>query len=183
MRFFSIVFFLLSFFALHGGAETLGGGKGGPYIQYNNASLSSFDNEISGNPLIIGGMGFGWASKKFRVGGGGGGGFLWSGSESAQFGIGYGGMVGEYLISDWFLARMLIGGGGFSVSKVVSETVTTLQVEKISSGGFILFHPQVVADIKIGQWASLGFSIGYFLPNVARLHSPSFSIQLMFGRI
>lgn len=183
MRFFLISFLLLGFFSGSLRAETLGGGKGGPYIQYNNSSLSSFDKEIAGNPLIIGGMGFGWASKKFRVGGGGGGGFLWSGSESAQFGIGYGGMVGEYIIADWLLARMLIGGGGFSVSKIVSETDTTLQVKKISSGGFILFHPQVVADIKIGQWASLGFSIGYFLPNIARLHSPSFSIQLMFGRI
>lgn len=175
--------FLVTFFSVSSWAQTLGGGKGGPYFQYNNASLSQFDPEISGNPLIIGGMGFGWASKKFRIGGGGGGGFLWSGSESAQFGIGYGGMVGEYIIADWLLGRMLIGGGGYSVSKVVSETDTVLQVEKISSGGFILFHPQVVADIKIGQWASLGFSIGYFLPNVARLHSPSFSIQLMFGRI
>ena len=115
--------------------------------------------------------------------GGGGGGFLWSGTESAQFGIGYGGMVGEYIIADWLLARMMIGGGGYAVSKIISETDTTLQVKKISSGGFILFHPQIVADIKIGQWASLGFSIGYFLPNIARLHSPSFSIQLMFGRI
>ena len=74
-------------------AETLGGGKGGPFIQYNNASLTNFDKAISGNPLIIGGIGFGWASKTFRIGGGGGGGFLWSGSESAQFGIGFGGMV------------------------------------------------------------------------------------------
>ena len=175
-----VLFFLFSPFLK---AETLGGGKGGPYIQYNNASLSRFDSEIGGNPLIIGGLGFGWASKKFRIGGGGGGGFLWSGTESAQFGIGYGGMVGEYIIADWLLARMMIGGGGYAVSKIISETDTTLQVKKISSGGFILFHPQIVADIKIGQWASLGFSIGYFLPNIARLHSPSFSIQLMFGRI
>lgn len=174
---------LLLFFSFSLRAETLGGGKGGPFIQYNNASLGRFDSEIGGNPLIIGGLGFGWASKKFRVGGGGGGGFLWSGTESAQFGIGYGGMVGEYIIADWLLARMMIGGGGYAVSKIMSETDTTLQVKKISSGGFILFHPQVVADIKIGQWASLGFSIGYFLPNIARLHSPSFSIQLMFGRI
>ncbi|NBX77243.1 MAG: hypothetical protein EBQ92_11860 [Proteobacteria bacterium] len=164
-------------------AETLGGGKGGPFIQYNNASLANFDKSIAGNPLIIGGIGFGWASKTFRVGGGGGGGFLWSGSESAQFGIGYGGMVGEYIISEWLMARLMIGGGGFSVSKIISETDSTLQVQRISSGGFLLFHPQVVADIKIGQWASLGFSIGYFLPNVGRLQSPSFSIQLMFGRI
>lgn len=175
--------FCLWFLSLGAQAETLGGGKGGPFIQYNNASLSSFDKAIAGNPLIIGGIGFGWATKSFRIGGGGGGGFLWSGSESAQFGIGYGGMVGEYVISDWLLARMMIGGGGFSVSKIVSETDTTIQIQRISSGGFILFHPQVVADIKIGPWASLGFSIGYFLPNIAKLHSPSFSIQLMFGRV
>jgi hypothetical protein len=164
-------------------AEALGGGKGGPFIQYNNNSLSAFDSNISGNPLIIGGLGFGWASKTFRIGGGGGGGFLWSGSESAQFGIGYGGLVGEYIVSEWLMARMMIGGGGYAVSRIISETDTTIQVQKIGSGGFILFHPQIVADIKIGQWASLGFSIGYFLPNVAKLQSPSFSIQLMFGRI
>jgi len=176
---------LLCFFILgpNSNAETLGGGKGGPFIQYNNASLANFDKNIAGNPLIIGGIGFGWASKTFRIGGGGGGGFLWSGSESAQFGIGYGGMVGEYIISEWLMARLMIGGGGFSVSKIISETDTTLQVQRISSGGFLLFHPQIVADIKIGQWASLGFSIGYFLPNISRLQSPSFSIQLMFGRI
>jgi len=175
---------LLCFFLLvpNSNAETLGGGKGGPFIQYNNASLANFDKNIAGNPLIIGGIGFGWASKTFRIGGGGGGGFLWSGSESAQFGIGYGGMVGEYIISEWLMARLMIGGGGFSVSKIISETDTTLQVQRISSGGFLLFHPQIVADIKIGQWASLGFSIGYFLPNISRLQSPSFSIQLMFGR-
>lgn len=164
-------------------AETLGGGKGGPFVQYNGTSLSNFDSAITGNPMIIGGMGFGWASKTFRVGGGGGGGFLWSGSESAQFGIGYGGVIGEYIISDWLLARMLIGGGGYAVSRVVSETDTILQIQKISSGGFILFHPQLVADIKISQWASLGLSLGYFMPNIAKLHSPSFTIQLMFGRI
>lgn len=164
-------------------AETLGGGKGGPFIQYNSNQLSKFDSSITGTPMIIGGMGFGWASKSFRVGGGGGGGFLWSGSESAQFGIGYGGVIGEYIISDWLLSRLLIGGGGFAVSKVISETDTTLQVQKISSGGFILFHPQIVADIKISQWASLGLSLGYFMPNIEKLHSPTFTIQLMFGRI
>ena len=164
-------------------AEALGGGKGGPFVQYNNKSLSSFDSAMSGNPVVIGGIGFGWASKTFRVGGGGGGGFLWSGNESAQFGIGYGGIVGEYIISEWLMGRMMIGGGGYAVSKVISETDTTVQVQKIASGGFILFHPQIVADLKIGQWASLGFSIGYFLPNVAKLQSPSFSVQLTFGRI
>jgi len=166
-----------------GFAETLGGGKGGPFIQYNSTQLSNFDSTISGNPMIIGGMGFGWASKSFRVGGGGGGGFLWSGTESAQFGIGYGGIIGEYIISDWLLTRLLVGGGGYAVSKIISETDATLQIQKISSGGFILFHPQIVADIKISQWASLGFSLGYFMPNIAKLHSASFTIQLMFGRI
>lgn len=183
MRLFWGFLFFLSTFSLSLTAQTLGGGKGGPFIQYNTTSLSVFDSQMDGNPLIIGGIGFGWASKQFRIGGGGGGGFLWSGSESAQFGVGYGGMVGEYIIADWLLARLMIGGGGYSVSRIVSETVSTLQVQRIASGGFLLFHPQVVADIKIGQWASLGFSLGYFIPNVSRLHSLSFSIQLMFGRI
>lgn len=183
MRLFWGVFFCFSILSISVSAETLGGGKGGPFIQYNTKSLAAFDSQMAGNPLIIGGIGFGWASKKFRIGGGGGGGFLWSGSESAQFGIGYGGMVGEYIIADWLLARMMIGGGGYSVSRIISETATILEVQRIASGGFLMFHPQIVADIKIGQWASLGFSLGYFVPNIARLHSMSFSIQLMFGRI
>jgi hypothetical protein len=178
-----LVGFLCLFVTSLAHAEALGGGKGGPFVQYNGTALSNFDSQITGNPMIIGGMGFGWASKTFRVGGGGGGGFLWSGTESAQFGIGYGGVIGEYIISDWLLTRMLVGGGGYAVSRVVSETDTTLQVQKIASGGFILFHPQMVVDIKISQWASLGFSLGYFMPNIAKLHSPSFTIQLMFGRI
>lgn len=164
-------------------AEAIGGGKGGPFIQHNSADLSRFDGDISGTPMIIGGYGFGWATKTFRIGGGGGGGFLWSGSETTQFGMGYGGVVGEYLISEWLFARLLIGGGGYSVSKVLVQTDTLLQVQKISSGGFILFHPQIVADIKLSPFSSLGFSLGYFAPNIAKLNSFSVSIQLMVGRI
>lgn len=158
------------------------GGRGGPFVEYHANSLTNFDSGVAGSPIIIGGVGFAWATAKFRLGGGGGGGFLWNGSDNLHFGLGYGGVVGEYVIAPyWLNARLMIGGGGYAVAKITTETDATRVVQKINSGGFILFHPSINAEIKIYNWVSIDFMAGYFLPNIGRLHSFTVGINLLFG--
>jgi hypothetical protein len=165
-------------------AEALGGGRGGPFIDFHNASLENFDVGVAGSPVVIGGVGFGWATKAFRIGGGGGGGFLWNATDNVTFGMGYGGVVGEYTISPpWLSARLMIGGGGYSIAKITSQSDTQQTVQKLSSGGFILFHPQINMEVKVGGMAYLSGMIGYFLPNVGRLHSFTMGVNIMFGKI
>ena len=164
--------------------EALGGGRGGPFIDYHSGSLSAFDSGVAGSPIVIGGVGFGWATKSFRIGGGGGGGFLWNATDNVTFGMGYGGVVGEYTIAaPWLSARLMIGGGGYSVAKVTTQTDTQQTFQRLSSGGFILFHPQLSAEVRVHSWAYLSAMIGYFLPNVGRLHSFTFGFNIMFGKI
>lgn len=164
--------------------EALGGGRGGPFIDYHAASLENFDMGVAGSPVVIGGVGFGWATKAFRVGGGGGGGFLWNATDNVTFGMGYGGVVGEYTISPpWLSCRLMIGGGGYSIAKITSQSDTQQTVQKLSSGGFILFHPQVNMEVKVGGMAYMSAMMGYFLPNVGRLHSFTFGVNIMFGKI
>lgn len=158
------------------------GGRGGPFIQYHGYSLAAFDLEVEGHPLVIGGVGLGSVAKHFRIGGGGGGGFLWNPSENVHFGLGYGGVVGEYSITYWCIARLLIGGGGYALAKVLTQTDTTTTVHKISSGGFILFHPAVHFEIPIHSWIKLSAAVGYFLPNVSKLHSVTLSVNVLFGK-
>ena len=165
-------------------AEALGGGRGGPFIDYHAGSLESFDVGVSGSPVVIGGMGFGWATKSFRVGGGGGRGFLWNATDNVTFGMGYGGVVGEYTISPpWLSARLMVGRGGYSIAKITSQSDTQQTVQKLSSGGFILFHPQINMEVKVGGMASLSCMMGYFLPNVGKLHSFTIGFNIMFGKI
>ncbi len=161
--------------------STSGGGRGGPFIEYHANSLTRFDPGVSGSPVVIGGIGYAWVTPKFRLGGGGGGGFLWNGSDNLSFGLGYGGVVGEYVVGSWFNARLLIGGGGYSIAKVTFETDSNRIIQKINSGGFIVFHPSVNAEIKIYSWASLALTAGYFLPNVGKLHSFTAGVNLLFG--
>ncbi len=160
-----------------------GGGRGGIVWAYHTGSLSAFDPQISGNPMVIGGVGFAFTSKSFRIGGGGGGGFLWTGSDNANFGMGYGGAIGEYTVMPWLNARLMIGGGGFSVSRLVSESDTTRTVQKINSGGFLLFYPQLSAEVKISSFVYLAFNLGYFIPNVSKLQSFTMGLNLMFGKL
>ncbi len=162
-------------------AENLGGGRGGPFLEYHARSLSVFDTSVSGTPAVIGGVGFGWATRSFRLGGGGGGGFLWNGSDNVEFGMGYGGLVGEYAIAPWLTGRLMIGGGGYSVSKVTSESDSSRTFQKLDSGGFILFHPSLMADIKIHSWCMIAVNLGYFLPNVGKLQSATLGFNLLFG--
>jgi hypothetical protein len=159
------------------------GGKGGPFIEYHFNPLSAFDPALTGNPITIGGVGFGYAAKNFRLGGGGAGGFLWNPSDNIQFGMGYGGAVGEYVLSSWLAARLLIGGGGFAVAKVISETDTTRTLQKLNSGGFVLFYPSMVAEIPIHPWLKLGVNLGYFLPNISKLQSFTMGFNVLFGKL
>jgi hypothetical protein len=175
----AIGFFAGSF--LKAETSTSGGGRGGPFIEYFSSSLTNFDPGVSGSPVVIGGIGYAWVTPKFRLGGAGGGGFLWNGSDNLSFGMGYGGVVGEYVIGSWFNARLLIGGGGYSIAKITFETDSNRIVQKLNSGGFIVFHPSVNAEIKIYSWASLALTAGYFLPNVGKLHSFTCGVNLLFG--
>lgn len=163
-------------------AESVGGGRGGPFLQYHTASLAQFDGEIKGNPVVVGGMGFGFSSRTFRVGGAGGAGFLWGPSDNVQFGMGYGGIIGEFIIVPWLSARMLVGGGGYAVSKVAADTPSQQTLDKLGSGGFFLFHPGVNADITLNNMMKLGISAGYFLPNIGELQSFTLTFCLSFGR-
>lgn len=176
-------FTLLSSNLLAEGTGGIGNGAGGPYLQYHSTGLSAFDGGLKGQPVVIGGMGYGTVAKGFRLGGAGGGGFLWGPSSNAHFGLGFGGAIGQYQISSWLVGSLLIGGGGYAVAKVVSQTDSTSTVEKISTGGFILFHPSIQAEIPLQNWTRLSISLGYFLPNVANLQSLTVSTILIFGKI
>ena len=165
-------------------AETSGfGGRGGPFISYHSNPVTGFDAEVTGNPVFIGGMGFGQINKQIRLGGGGAASFLLGPSENVHFGLGYGGAVGEYVFTPWLSARLMIGGGGYAVAKVVSETETQRVVQKLSSGGFILFYPSLTAELPLYNWLRLGMNLGYFLPNVGRLQSVTFGVSVMFGKL
>lgn len=164
-------------------AESGNSGRGGPYFEFHTSGLSVFDGDISGNPIILGGEGFGFVSKSFRLGGGGGGGFVWTPSNNLGFGLGYGGVIGEYAITSWLAARLMVGGGGYAISKTVVETDTTRTEQKISSGAFLLFHPSIGAEVNLQGWLKLGFRMGYFLPNVSKLQSFTFGIALIFGKM
>lgn len=161
--------------------ESASGGRGGPFIDYHAADLAAFDTGVSGNPIVIGGVGFGWVSKSFKLGGGGGGGFLWNGTDNLAFGLGYGGIVGEYVVTSWMNMRMMIGGGGYAVGKILTQTDTTTTTQKINSGGFILFHPSILFEIPVAKWCTLAANIGYFLPNVGKLHSFTAGIHILMG--
>jgi hypothetical protein len=161
----------------------IGSGRGGFYFHYHGSSLNSFDPALNGNPFVIGGAGFGAINKTFRIGGGGGGGFIWSGNDSVNFGMGYGGAIAEFTVLPWLNASLLIGGGGYSVAKTLSQTDTTTTVQKINSGGYLLFYPSLTADVSIDGWVFLGFHIGYFLPNVSKLQSFTTGIHVTFGKM
>jgi hypothetical protein len=158
------------------------GGRGGMFLDLHTASLAAFDPSISGLPLVVGGEGFGNISRNFRLGGGGGGGFLWNPDGETHFAMGYGGIIGEYTFTNWMYVSLLIGGGGYAVSKVTSSTNTTTVVTEVSSGGFIIVQPQVHAEFLVAPAIHIAGSLGLFLPNVAQLQSVTAGISVIFGR-
>lgn len=163
-------------------AETTAG-RGGPFLQFHMKPLSSFDPLLSGNIMVVGGKGMGNIARNFRLGGGGGGGFAWGAGDNVSFGMGYGGVVGEYSITSWLTAGMLIGGGGYAISRVTSETITSTTYDKIASGGFVLFYPSVEVEIKLRNYMTLIGSLGYFLPTQSRLHSATIGVSVLMGKL
>lgn len=183
MRVLLLIFLIGASFELST-TRALGAGttaRGGPYFEYHTNSLSSFDPRISGNAFVIGGVGYGSLGKSFRLGGGGGGGFLWDSSNDVSYGMGYGGAIGQYLVAPWMSFQMMIGGGGFSVARVITQTDTTTTLEKISAGGFVLFYPSVCFEVNLRKFLSLSAKLGYFLPNNAKLHSFTLGLTLLLG--
>jgi hypothetical protein len=161
----------------------VGAGRGGPFLQFHAKPLNAFDPALSGNIMVVGGKGVGSFAKNFRLGGAGGGGFAWGAGEDVSFGMGYGGVQAEYSLTSWLTAGMLIGGGGFAISRIVAETPTTTTFDKISSGGFLLFYPSVDIEIKLRNSMTLIGNLGYFLPTNTRLHSMTVGVSLMMGKL
>jgi hypothetical protein len=144
--------------------------------------VAAFDPAVGGQPVALGGTGFVQVGKNFRLGGGGGGLFLSSASENSQFSMGYGGIIGEYIIAHWFSARLLVGGGGFSVYRITNETELEYTVRKVATGGFFVIQPSVHAELPLTGWMRLVFSLGYFMPNLTRLESTTLGFNLLFGK-
>lgn len=173
---------LLLLFSAPVRAESQAAGKGGPFLMVHATPVSEFDGDLKGAPLVLGGSGVGLASRNFRLGGAGGAGFLWNPSQNIEFGMGYGGILGEYSITNWLNIRLIIGGGGYAISKIVEESQTEKTVEKIASGGFFLFLPSLNADIPLSNSVKLSLGLGYFLPNVSKLQSVTFNVGLNIGK-
>ena len=158
------------------------GARGGSFLQLHPLSLSAFDSEIDGTPLVLGGEGYATVAKNLRIGGSGGGGFLWNASNNAQFALGYGGFLGEYVVKNWFNVRVLIGGGGYAVTKTVLETQNQITDNKLASGGFILVYPSIGTEFNISGGLRMGIRLGYFLPNADKLASLTLGFHLYFGK-
>lgn len=179
---FSFLFSLLLFCGASASFAEVDGGKGGAFLQIHTSSLGAFDPELSGNPVVIGGEGYAYAGKNWKIGGAGGAAFLWNPSDNAQFALGYGGLLGEYLIFKWLNARLLIGGGGYNIAKTVSQTLTSQVDEKLGSGGFLVVYPSIGSEFAITGNLKLGVRLGYFLPNVSRMQSFTLGIHILFGK-
>lgn len=179
-----LILLLLLLFGSVAFARGLSSGRGGPYMEYHSSSLGSFDSELVGNTVFLGGVGYGAAGKEFRIGGGGAAGFVWDGGSNIDYGVGYGGIVGEYEVSPWLNVGLMVGAGGYSISKIIAQTNSQVTFQKIASGAFVLFYPTVTAEVKLKKgWLSLGAKVGYFLPNESRLHSFTLGITLLFGKM
>lgn len=159
------------------------GGRGGAFVQMHTNPLSAFDPEMKGTPLVVGGEGFAPLGKGFRIGGGGGGGFLWNASNNSQFAMGFGGLMGDYDANHWLSFRIILGGGGYAVSKTISDTNSLTTEQKLGSGGFLLVAASVGAEVSISSGSKLGFRLGYFLPNVQHLQSLTLGVHLSFGKM
>lgn len=133
--------------------------------------------------MVVGGKGVGTLAKNFRLGGAGGGGFAWGAGDNVSFGMGYGGVIAEYSLTSWMSASMLVGGGGFAVSRITSETISTTTYEKISAGGFVLFYPSIDFEVKVRPYISIVGNLGYFLPTNTRLHSVTLGVSVLMGKI
>jgi hypothetical protein len=157
-------------------------GQGGLYTELHLANLSAFDPSVSGLPIVLGGEGFGSVTRNFRIGGGGGGGFIYGPNDSTHFGMGYGGVMGEYLFSNWLSFSLLIGGGGYAISNVVSSSQTQALTTQVAAGGFLLVKPALKAEFPISNAVRISGSIGLFLPNVSQLQSVTVGLHLAFGR-
>jgi hypothetical protein len=174
---------LLCFGARNSFAEqSTAAARGGINFAYHFNSLAAFDAELAGTPFVVGGEGFATVFKNFRVGGGGGGGFVWTTSDNIMFGMGYGGVLGEYTPAPWLAIRLLIGGGGYAVAKVTTDSINTQTISKLSAGGFILFYPSVRFEIPLSAIVKISVNVGYFVPNKAQLRSVTMGISLLFGK-
>lgn len=151
-----------------------GGGRGSIFINYHPAQLSSFATAPGATMIMIGGNGMADLFGGLRLGGGGGSGFIVTSPGTLYMGMGYGGILADYRLTNWLTVQCLLGAGGFSLSNAAGN---------IASGGFILLHPSITAEIAVTPKSKLGIILGYFMPNEIRLLSATLGVSWIFGAI
>ncbi len=154
---------------------------GGSQVDFHALSLSSFHSQVGGSPISIGGMGCVALSDSICFGGGGAATTTTGGTSNLAFGMGYGGLIFEYYLKTWMAFRVTVGGGGYKISRLVSESENTLQYEKLGSGGFFVVHPKWIGTFRVTKWLTLCPNVGYFITGVPRLSSPTLGLNLFFG--
>jgi hypothetical protein len=167
------IFFALILWPLFLKAEN-GGGRGSVFINYHPSQLSTFATAPGATMVMIGGNGMADLFGGLRLGGGGASGFIVTSPGTLYMGMGYGGIVADYRLATWLSVQCLLGAGGFSLSNAAGN---------IASGGFILLHPTLTAEISITPKSKLGIILGYFLPNEVRLTSATLGVSWIFGAI
>lgn len=140
-------------------------GAGGPFLKMLQP--------IGGTPFfLVGGLGKGYLTENFYLGGGGCGGINTNGTG----GLGYGGFLSGY---EWELAglrwdgSLLVGGGGGARTSNSQD----------AGGGFAI-EPGISLLKTIGGGAKVGLGLSYlYFPSAASLSGPALSLRLEFKEL
>lgn len=168
----TFLIFLILFFSKALFAEGGGGGKGSIFLNYHTGTLSQFSNVPVGNIMTVGGYGVADLFGGLRLGGGGGAGFIIYSASTLSMGYGYGGIVAELRLLKWLTTQCLLGGGGYALSNASGV---------LQSGGFLVLHPTLTAEIDLSPKTKLGLIAGFFMPNETRLATATLGVSYIFG--
>lgn len=141
-------------------------GGGGPFLKMLQPQ--------GGTPFfLIGGLGKGYLTENFYLGGAGCGGI----NTNGKGGLGYGGFLSGY---EWktgdfrWDASMLVGGGGGGI---------TVNEQNPGNGSFAI-EPGISLLKTIGGGAKVGLGLSYlYFPSAASLSGPSLSLRLEFKEL